>query len=42
MLHCTDCLAHYSEGFNHVCPPWLKMMVTAYNEKNRAPKGSKA
>lgn len=27
MLHCEDCLAHYSEGYNHVCPPWLKALV---------------
>lgn len=29
MLHCEDCLAHYSKGYNHVCPPWLKMLVQA-------------
>lgn len=27
MHKCEDCLAHYSEGYNHVCPPWLKMLV---------------
>lgn len=25
---CNDCLAHYSEGYNHICPPWLKALVT--------------
>ena len=20
---CPDCMAHYSVGFNHICPPWM-------------------
>lgn len=26
-IHCEDCLAYYPEGYNHVCPPWLKELV---------------
>lgn len=25
---CDDCLAHYPEGFQHTCPPWMKALVT--------------
>lgn len=24
---CKDCLAHYTEEFKHVCPPWIKAIV---------------
>lgn len=27
MLHCQDCLAHYSDDIVHVCPPWMKALV---------------
>lgn len=27
--HCEDCLAYYSEGYNHVCPPWMVALVKA-------------
>lgn len=27
MIHCEDCLAYYTPGYNHVCPPWLKALV---------------
>lgn len=30
---CEDCLAHYDEGFNHVCPPLLKYLVTEAKKK---------
>jgi hypothetical protein len=30
---CEDCMAHYPEGYNHVCPPWLKILVTNYKKK---------
>jgi hypothetical protein len=30
MKQCYDCLAHYSEGYDHRCPPWLKMLVARY------------
>lgn len=28
MLHCQDCLAYYSHNIVHVCPPWMKALVT--------------
>ena len=31
---CEDCLAHYTG--NHVCPPWLKMLVKMHKEKMSA------
>jgi len=30
--HCEDCLAYVSEGYLHVCPPWLKSLVTCHKQ----------
>ena len=32
ILHCEDCLAYYSDGYPHVCPPWLKELVRIKNK----------
>lgn len=32
MNHCEDCLAYYPPGYNHVCPPWLKFLVSKYKK----------
>jgi hypothetical protein len=31
---CDECLANYPEGFNHVCPPWLKELIRRQKEKH--------
>lgn len=35
MKKCEDCLAHYSKGYPHICPPWLKAIVKAKKEKDK-------
>jgi hypothetical protein len=34
---CQDCMAHFREGYKHVCPPWLKVLVTRKKEEKSAP-----
>ena len=31
---CPDCMAHYTKGYNHICPPWLKYLVGLNKKKN--------
>ena len=38
LIHCEDCLAYYTKGYNHVCPPWLKALV-AKKKKEQAADG---
>jgi len=35
MLKCPDCLAHYSEGYDHICPPWLKALVKLKKDEHQ-------
>lgn len=30
---CQDCMCHHTPGMNHVCPPWIKMLVQAKKRK---------
>ena len=33
IVNCKDCLAHYSKGFLHTCPPLMRFLVKTYKEK---------
>ena len=33
MKKCNDCLAHYSDNYNHICPPWLKALKRYHDKK---------
>jgi len=33
MKKCPDCLANFSDNFQHTCPPWLKEIVKRNKEK---------
>jgi hypothetical protein len=30
---CPDCMAHTTDP-NHICPPWLKVLVSDYKRRN--------
>jgi len=32
---CPLCLCHYIEGHNHICPPWMKFLVSYNKKKNK-------
>lgn len=34
IMHCEDCLAYFPRGYNHVCPPWLKALVTKKKQED--------
>lgn len=31
---CEDCLCHYTAGYGHQCPPWLKELVKMKRDKD--------
>lgn len=37
---CDDCMAHVPKRLedSHVCPPWLKHLVTISKERNEKPR----
>ena len=37
-IHCEKCLAYYTPGYPHDCPPWLVELVKQHNAKESTTK----